>query len=1372
MGIELVQAAGEEFRSRTDYDAKRRPLRLPMREPEQEPGRIRPRPAGSKVPLSAEQRRVWLHASQQPDLPIYNEPFTIHRRGSFDLPILEASLNEILRRHEVWRTSFSPEGEQLVHSQLQVALSLVDLSDLPPAEREAEALRLATEDAREPISINTVPLFRMRAVRMRVDEHRLYCTFHHIIFDGVSISDIFMPELSAIYAAFERGKPSPFAVPALQYGDYAIGRERRMASSKFQRHIAYWRKHLSGELPILHLPEDHSRPSVASHRGSMECFEIPGELLENLRRLSGARGATPYITLLAAFAVLLFRYSGQNDLIIGSVASARRRSELESVIGYFLDTYAIRAKPVAKLRFSEFLVQVREAVLDGLDAAEVPFERVVHEVNPKRDAGQHPLFQAFFSMRPPTPSFSEGWNLTQMDVTVDTSKFVLHLELGERSHHIEGRFLYHTDIWDRSTIKRMAEHWLVLLRSICHNPDSTLGSLPILTPGETSAVLGVGGWNDTSSSFPQEPLDALIERQVRRTPEAIAASFGGERWSYQELNCRADTLAGLLRAAGAGRGSIVAIMLDRSLDMLAGLIAVLKTGAAYLPIDLRMPRERIALCLRDAEASAILTHSSLVPLIPSGATGAVFVDGDCKLSRLPAIGACTLPPSRGARNLEDTAYVIYTSGTTGAPKGVEISQRSLVNLLASMRMAPGFTAEDILLAVTPISFDIAALEMFLPLMCGGSVVIASREEVQDPHLLAGALRRSECTVMQATPATWRSLLLSGWNDARSTCRHGMSRVLRILCGGEALPRELAGRLLATGAELWNMYGPTETTIWSLIHRVDGTIDNQTGPISVGKPIGNTTAYILDAQRELLPPGVAGELFLGGVGLAKGYRGQPSQTAERFVTVESVQGERLFRTGDLAVQRPDGNVEVLGRTDNQVKIRGHRVELEAVEAAVLQHPKVAGAAARAWPESVGEFRLSVYLTSRTVPPPSAAEMRTFLGAILPEYMIPSDFIVVAAIPLTAHGKVDRSRLPALANIENEPAHETICSAEVLRLSAIWRDLLGKKHIGVDDNFFDLGGHSLLIVALQQRIAEEFSQQIPIAELFHSPTVRQQAELAQRSEEKPVLPAGVMALRPGRNGRGIFWVHYLRVDLAKELGDTQPFYSVVLTREDCASLGETPTPQSVATCLMHKILATQTKGPYSLGGFCLGGILAYEIACQMRTAGHEVSLVVLLDAPNPAYLQKCDSLARKFSYLGYLLKKAQRLGVHGSFVYLFEHLRKRWAKRFGLRPARTEMRVAQEMCEVAMANHQPGQYDGAVLLLLAAERPPHKNYLAGWQEVVTGDLRIQYLNAHHDNLLKSKNLRSVAEAITSHLGSILRGEGCAYRGRTPEKWAAGL
>jgi amino acid adenylation domain-containing protein len=1313
---------------------------------------IHPRPVGATVPLSAEQRRVWFHASQQPDLAIYNEPFTIRRYGSFDLAVLEASFNEILRRHEVWRTSFTTDGQEIIHNHVSVTLPLRDLRDMPVADREAAALRIATEDAATPIPLHTVPLFRARVVRMKDDEHRLYLTFHHIIFDGVSVSRVFMPELAAIYEAFERGNPSPLPPPALQYGDYAVWRERHANSSALKKHLAYWVEQLSGELPGLRLPQDRPRPAIASHHGSMECFDVPNELVERLRRLSREQGVTLYMTLLAAFKVLLFRYSGQNDLIIGSAADARRRPELESVMGYLLDTFAIRTRPLAELRFTDYLAQTRDAVLGGLAAAEVPFDRVVQEVNPKRDSRQHPIFQAFFSIRPPMPEFAAGWNLTQMDVTVGTSKFILHLELGERPDYLEARFLYSTDIWDAATIKRMAAHWVVLLESVCQNPDSSLGSLAILTSAENAALLAPGGWNDTERALPQATLSALFERQVRETPHTVAATFGNESWTYEELNSRANVLAALLRTAGVMRGSIVAIMLDRSLDLLAGLLAVLKTGAAYLPIDIRMPRERIALCLADAKPSAILTQHSLESKVPPSDSAIVLADASHANDSSGAINVAASERAPDAANLEDTAYLIYTSGTTGKPKAVEISQWSLVNLLTSMQTAPGFGSNDVFLAVTPISFDIAALELFLPIICGGTVAIASREETEDPQLLASAINRSGCSVMQATPATWRALLLSGWSSARRSSAGNSSRALRVLCGGEAMPRELANRLLATGAELWNMYGPTETTIWSLIHRVPEESQNETGTVSVGRPIANTQAYILDERRQLAPVGVQGELFLGGAGLAKGYRGQAKQTAERFVKVAAVGGARLYRTGDVAIQRRDGTIEVLGRNDNQVKVRGHRVELEAVEAEVLRHPRIAAAAARAWPEATGELRLSVYVVGKDAQTPNLAELRTFLANSLPDYMIPSDVVALPALPLTAHGKVDRARLPAPTAGEKRSAQTNLQSSEEIRIAAIWEELLGKKHIGLDDDFFDLGGHSLLVAALQQRIAAEFGRSISIAELFQASTVRQQAELTLRgSSGNSALPPGVIALQPNGTRSNIFWVHILSLDLAKAIGDDQPLLFVTLTSEDFPSLGETPDLQSIAACLVHKILVTQPKGPYTIGGLCLGGILAYEIAFQLRAAGHDVALLVLVDPPNPSYTEPYNWLRRAVNYLPYVVQRATRLGPRISFLYFRGHVVKHFERVFRTKAHEKETRIGQKTIEAAAVRYQPKPYYGKVLLLLASERPPHVNFLPGWQAVVPTSLHTHYVNAHHRDLLKGPNARGVAEAIALHLAA---------------------
>ena len=1350
-------------------DVKRKLLEQRMRgvSPQALADQIRPRAMGAIVPLSSEQRRVWFHASQQPDLAIYNEPFTIHRYGSFDIEILRASINEILRRHEAWRTRFTGDAVEVIDEGVSVTLPLVDLSVLAAAEREAEALRLATEDAQIPIPLDAIPLFRARVVRMSADEHRLYLTFHHIVFDGVSVSRIFVPELTAIYDAFAEGRVSPLPPPALQYGDYAVWREQQLASPGLQKHLSYWVEQLSGELPTLRLPEDRPR-TAPTLRGSMECFDISEGLVEKLRVLSRQQGVTLYMTLLAAFKVLLFRYSGQNDLIVGSVSDARKRPELAMVMGYFLDTFAIRTRPASGLRFSDYLSQIRDTVLGGLAAAEVPFDRVVQAVNPKRDASHHPIFQAFFSIRPPMPAFAEGWKLTQMDVTVGTSKFILHLELGERPGHLEARFLYSTDIWDAATIRRMAAHWRVLLESICQSPDETLGALAILTPGERALQLEPGGWNDTLRAFPQQTLSALFKSQTCATPHHIAAVCGNERWDYEQLNTRADAVAAMLLSAGVTRGSVVAVMLDRSLELLAGLIAVLKTGAAYLPVDIRMPQERIALCLRDAQPSAILTQSSLKPRIPSTGSAIVLVDSVGELTVAP--DSPTQEVNRAKGDLDDTAYLIYTSGTTGKPKGVEISERSLVNLLESMRAAPGFGPGDVFLAITPVSFDIAALELFLPIISGGTVVIASREETEDPALLIRAIEGSRCTVMQATPATWRALLLAGWNNADPLAEGNSRRALRILCGGEAMPGELADRLLRTGAELWNMYGPTETTIWSLIHRVSHESASSPGSVPVGRPIANTRAYILDEQRQLLPVGVQGELYLGGDGLAKGYRGQPDQTAARFVSVAAVGGDRLYRTGDVALQRKDGTIEVLGRNDNQVKVRGHRVELEAVEAAVLGHPAIAAAAARAWPEATGEMRLSVYVVGRDQTAPTLGELRPFLAGILPEYMIPSDIIALSAIPLTAHGKVDRSRLPAPRAGETAEVRSAARSSEELRLTAIWGDLLEKKNIDLDDNFFDLGGHSLLLAALQQRIAAEFGRTVSIADLFRGPTIRQQAAFTQGESRSSALPAGVTPLQPNGTRKSIFWVHILSLDLAKVIGDDQPLLYVALTKEDFPSLGTAPDLQSIAACLVRKILITQPQGPYTIGGLCLGGILAYEMAFQLRAAGHDVGLLVLVDPPNPSYIVPYNPIKRALHYLPYVLQRAVKLGPRISLMYLGGHIVKYFERIFKTKSYVTETRIGQKAIEAAAVKYQPKIYDGKVLLLLASERPPHKDFLPGWQAVVPNRLHTQYINAHHRDLLKGENASGVADVITSNLKSENPEQTAARSAGPPEQLAA--
>jgi amino acid adenylation domain-containing protein len=1046
-----------------------------------DPDRVRPRPDGAVPPISAEQAQVWLHAALAGAVPLYNEPITIHRRGSFDLGLLEDSFNELLRRHEIWRTGFERvdgQVQQRVAPALRITLPLVDLSHLPLAEREAEALRLATEDARRPFDLARAPLFRARVLKLAEDEHRLHLTLHHIIFDGVSIYRTVMPELVAIYEARARGVEPDLPAPELQYGDYALWRERSLRDDLLAPQLAYWMQQLAGELPVLRLPTDHPRPAQLDYRGSMETFELAPALTRALKALSQAEGATLYMVLLAAFKALLHRYGGQEDLLVGGVVDMRHRPELERLVGYFLNSVVLRTRPRSEMRFSDYLREVRGTVVGAVAASDVPFDRVVRALHPHRDPSAHPLFQILFSMEPPATEFGSGWDLTQMEVTVGAAKFDLYLELDERPDCIIGRFLYSTELFERATILRMINHWTRVLEAVADDPTQSLGALPVL--GEDERQL-LEAWNRTERPIPPVTVQDWIAQQAKRRPEAAAVRSGATVCSYGGLERRAEEIAAHLRAAGVGPGALVGICAGRTPELLAGLLGILKTGAAYLPLDPDFPKARLDLILEDAAPALCLVERRLAAGLPSMRVPLVLLE-DCVGAVQPAAPTAVGP--------DDVAYVLYTSGSTGRPKGVEIPHRALVNLLASMQREPGFAEGETLLSVTTISFDIAALELFLPLVSGGTVVLADSEAVRDPRLLARLIEATRCDVMQATPATWRGLLDAGWRAPSQ---------LRILCGGEALPRPLADRLRADGAALWNVYGPTETTIWSTLHKVEA----DTGPVPIGRPIANTKLYVLDAHGRALPVGAAGELHIGGAGLARGYRSRDALTRERFVTAPAAPGERLYRTGDLARYRQDGTVEWLGRLDQQVKVRGFRVELEDVETALLRHDAIAAAAVRAWPDASGSAALAAYVVGRDSAPdgvvPTPESLRDFLRQHLPDYMVPSQLVTLPNLPLTPNGKVDRNALPRPVNARQPAGAADWHDATEAQLATLWMEVLGVAQLGAEEDFFQLGGHSLLAAQLLVRIEQAFGHSLPIAAIFRAPTVRYMAAMLREPRQ---------------------------------------------------------------------------------------------------------------------------------------------------------------------------------------------------------------------------------------------------------------------------------
>ncbi len=1317
-------------------DAKRRLLaqRLKGRSASvRQADRIQPRAAGSRTPISPDQYRLWLHASMQPELPTYNEAVTVRYRGTLEPGLLEAAFNQFLARHEAWRTSFTLDGEdvlQVIHPEVHLNLQQIDLTHLLPEEREPEALRLATAQAATAIDMKAPPLLRGLLLRVAPDDHRLCLVLHHILFDGLSLRRTFLPELAALYDALASGTAHPLDPNVLQYADYAAWREQQVAGPSVQRQLDHWKNRLAGDLPILRLPCDRPRTPQPTQAGATERFEIPADLTEALRRFSNAHGVSLYMTLFAAFKAVLFRYSGQQDLIVGAAADGRRRPELNGVMGYILDTFAVRTTPAADLPFTTYLAHVKQSLLEAFSAAEVPFERVVQAVCTNRDASCHPIFQVFFSYLPPVDASPAGWEIMPIHVNAGAAKFDIYLEADEHPTHVSGRILYSRDLFEPATIQRLFGHWQTLLEGICHTPNCALGDLPLLTPAETHQLLHT--WNDRAVPLPATTLHGLVEAQADRTPAAAAVQFEDTTWTYAQLDGEATRIAHHLRHAGAAPGQLAALCIDRSHHLPACLLAILKTGAAYLPLDPDTPRSRVMLCLEDAAPAVLLTHRALAAeLTVTPATTVLHLEDLLAAEPLPPTAApLTLTP-------EDPAYVIHTSGSTGRPKAVEISHGAAVNLLLSIQREPGFQSTDALLAVTTISFDIATMELFLPLIAGGRLVIAGRRTAVDPTALAALLRTSKCTVLQATPATWRGLLAIDWPGQPG---------LRALCGGEPLTRDLAEALLARKLDLWNLYGPTETTIWSTASRVQ----SGSGSVSIGHPISNTTAYILDARQHPVPIGVPGELYLGGAGVANGYRGRPDLTADKFVTLPVANNHRIYRTGDYAAFRPDGTIECQGRADNQVKVRGYRIELEEVELHLNAHPHVAVAAARVWPDNTGGNRLSAYFVAKGESP-TPADLRDFLNSRLPKYMLPSDLIELPTLPLTSNGKLDRKSLPAPVPSAPTGNSSAVLTEEEQKLARIWAEILGIESVGPEDNFFDLGGHSILLISLFARVNREFHATLPITTIFDTPTL---AGLATLLREKARLSALVPVHTAGTQPPLFMTYSYLLYQgLSRALGPDQPFYGLRELDEDLDRSIEERAIRYIAE--MRRI---QPHGPYHVAGWCAAAPMAIETARQLLRAGEKVGTLLLFDSwlpgGEPSPWSKARSIVKKFSKLpkgqrlAHVKAKLARNGKRAAEAWLTKYATRfnRLAERTGLPLPRIKEDASVKTLSLLNITHID-PLPARITLLRASHSPLFfdTSETCGWERVAEHGVEVLWAPGDHETMFLGDNLKITANLV---------------------------
>lgn len=1055
------------------------------------------RPPGQRIPLSHAQEQVWLHAQLAPELPLYNEPVTIHYSGPLDVPTLERSFNEILRRHEAWRTAFVViDGQpwQEVNNELSVNLPVVDLRGVPEQERDATAIAIATDDARIPIDLSHAPLFRTRLIRLRDDEHRLYLALSHIIFDGVAIYRVFLPELSALYKAYSTGQTSPLPEIAIQYPDFAFWERTTFTHETLAKDVEYWRQRLSGSLPELYVPTDRPRKRQQTFRGSMHPFRLNSAFTAELRSFCRTEGVSLFSVLLAGFAALLYRYSGEERIPIGSVTAGRNRPETQPLLGYFLNTVVLPADLSGNPTFRELVQRARQGTIDALDHDHVPFEHLVRELRPQRDPSRNPFFQALFSLEPPMPEVDPAWQLTQMDVDTGTTKYDLYLELDERADEVLARFHYSTDLFNRDTIIRMVSHWQRLLKKGVADSSTRLADLPILSREEQEQI--TVDWNRTQHSYPQLCIHQLFELQADRSPDAVAVATQTAKLTYRELNERSNQLASYLVRRGVGSEIPVGLCLNRGPEMVVALMGVLKAGGAYVPLDPRFPDDRLAAVLDDVKPRCVLTDSSLHRQIFNA--NPILMDADWNAIALESTE--NIQRNLTPRNL---AYVMYTSGSTGRPKGVPVEHRSVVNLLSSIQREPGLSPEDVLLAVTTLSFDIAGLEIFLPLISGARVFLAGLQDVVDGGRLRELLSESGATFMQATPTTWRLLIAAGWQGSSN---------LKILCGGEELSPDLAKELVLRSRSVWNVYGPTESTIWSSAYHVKG---DEEGTLPIGRPLANTFIYILDAHRNPVPVNSSGEIYIGGDGVARGYVNRPDLTAQYFVPNPFLRDQsRLYRTGDLGRFRANSEIEYLGRSDGQIKLRGQRVELGEIEAVLGSHPAVSQSIVLLAGQGE-EHRLLAYVVLKDgAAVPDAGELRRILRAKLPEHMVPAIFSRIQGIPLLPSGKVNRVALAASAVVPFTDKEEFVAprNDREAKLADIWRELLNLEHVGIEQNFFELGGHSLLVLQLTARIRRAFEVELLARSVFEAPTIAGLALEIEKAQALGLKPRTLLVKHP--------------------------------------------------------------------------------------------------------------------------------------------------------------------------------------------------------------------------------------------------------------------
>ncbi len=1334
---------------------------------------ILPIPRDGDLELSFAQQRLWFFDQLEPGSSAYNIPAAVRLKGPLNLAALERSLNEIIERHESLRTTFKEvDGRptQVIVPTLTIALPVVDLRNLAADEREAEVRRLVTVEAQRPFDLNRGPLLRGTLLRLTDMEQVGLLTMHHIVSDGWS-TGILVREIAALYVAFCTGASSPLPALPIQYADFAHWQRQWMQGEVVASQIAYWKERLAGAPGTIDLPIDHARPAVQTFRGAHQTLVLSNRLRDGFEELGRRDGTTQFMTYLAAFKVLLSRYTGQVDLVVGTPIANRTRIETEGLIGFFVNALVLRTDLSGDPSFREFLGRVRETCLGAYGHQDLPFERLVEELHVIRDLSRNPLFQAMFVLHnvQPRPADLSGFELSPVECDGETAHFDLTLQIADAGQGLTATLIYNTDLFEADTVARMLGSFQMLLEALIAEPERRLSEAPILSEAELQQCWV--DWNGARTDrIPELCVHRAFEAQVVRTPDAIALVSDAGQLTYADLNRRANRLAHRLRSGGVGPEVLVGVCLERSIEAVVGLLGILKAGGVYLPLDPAYPKERLAFMIADARTRVVLTRQALAENLSDLLADVICLDSDAEAIDHES----DANPDNSARP-DNLAYVIYTSGSTGQPKGVLVSHRAIAGHCRNAVNCYELDPSDVVLQFTSPSFDVS-LEEILPALTAGGRLAIMGPELWHPQELRRKISQLGLTVLNLPNAYWHEMVRE-WTESPESESEAHPRL--IVVGGDTMAPEalkMWRRSPLKSVRLVNAYGPTEATITATVYDVPleagaAAIDQR---VPIGRPLANRAIYIVDRYGQPVPIGVRGHLNIGGEGLAEGYLNRPDLTAEMFVAgpFSVAPGARMYRTGDLARYRPDGNIEFLGRSDDQVKIRGFRVELGEIEAALARHPSVREVAVLAREDVPGEKRLVAYVVADS----SIGELHSFLLAKLPDFMVPATILPLAALPKAPSGKVDRAALPAPGRSRNTSETDFVAPRDELesQLAEIWEEVLGVRPVGATDNFFELGGHSLLAVRLFGLIEKRLGRKLPLTAVFQGATIEHLAALCRQPAAG--APAELVAIQPGGGKRPLFMIHpaggqvFPYIHLARFLGADQPCYGL-----QSIGLEEGQEPQAriedMAVYYLRALRTVQPTGPYLLAGWSMGGVIAFEMAQQLLALNEGVAMLAMFDGRIPTAddsfpEQDAEALALVERYFGVALGSTESLAGLPEDEQLASVLEQ--AKSAGLVPVELGVSEARRFVKVlrndlrATQNYALRRYPGRITFFKAGEASESSSVdpTMGWADWAEGGVEVHAVPGNHATLMYEPHVAILAEALTA----------CLTRARIAEESAA--